>query len=229
MGNLENEEIIDVNIQNQRVDFAKETTSYGLGLRVIKDNKMGFAHTTDISSLEKTVENAVYNARCNESDKNFPGADKVTYDEGIFVGYRHFEYNNIKPLFPFGYGLSYTTFKYDNIRMESNLVSGEDPIRVFIELENTGNKEGAEVVQLYLHDVESSLSRPFKELKGFKKVFLKPKQKKTIKFELIREDLAFFDEELNDWLVENGNFKILIGSSSENIHLETEFNYSNQN
>lgn len=78
---LENEEIIDVNIQNQRVDFAKETTSYGLGLRVIKDNKMGFAHTTDISSLEKTVENAVYNARCNESDKNFCLAHKSKYPQ----------------------------------------------------------------------------------------------------------------------------------------------------
>ena len=93
-------------------------------------------------------------------------------------------------------------------------------------MENTGDIEGAEVVQLYLHDIESSLPRPFKELKGFKKILLKPKQKETISFELNRKDLAFFDDDLNDWAVENGRFKILIGSSSEEIHLETEFSYT---
>ncbi|MEJ2295879.1 MAG: fibronectin type III-like domain-contianing protein, partial [Candidatus Lokiarchaeota archaeon] len=133
---------------------------------------------------------------------------------------------NIKPLFPFGYGLSYTTFKYDKIKIEDNQVAGDETIRVSVELENTGNKEGAEVIQLYLHDTESRLPRPFKELKRFKKVFLKPQQKETINFELNHEDLAFFDEDLNDWVVENGSFKILIGSSSEDIRLETEFIYS---
>jgi beta-glucosidase len=111
--------------------------------------------------------------------------------------------------------------------MENNRVSGNETIRVFVELENTGNIEGAEVVQLYLHDPESKLVRPFKELKGFMKIFLKPQQKETISFDLSREDLAFFDEDLNDWVIEDGIFKILIGSSSEDIRLETEFNYTN--
>jgi beta-glucosidase len=111
--------------------------------------------------------------------------------------------------------------------MENNRVSGNETIRISVELENTGNNKGAEVVQLYLRDMKSSLPRPFKELKGFKKIFLKPNQKETINFELYREDLAFFDEEENAWVVENGTFKILIGSSSENIRLETEFNYFN--
>ncbi len=195
------------------------------GGRAIADILFGDVNPS--GKLPITFPKRLSDSPAHKSDKTFPGADKVFYDEGIFVGYRHFEYNDIKPLFPFGYGLSYTTFKYSNIKMENNRVSGNETIRVSVELENTGNNEGAEVVQLYLHDMESSLPRPFKELKGFKKIFLKPKQKETINFELYREDLAFFDEEENDWVVENGTFKILIGSSSEDIRLETEFNYSN--
>jgi beta-glucosidase len=185
-----------------------------------------FGDVSPSGKLPITFPKRLLDSPAHKSEKTFPGNGKVFYDEGIFVGYRHFEYNNIKPLFPFGYGLSYTTFKYDKIKIEDNQVAGDETIRVSVELENTGNKEGAEVIQLYLHDTESRLPRPFKELKRFKKVFLKPQQKETINFELNHEDLAFFDEDLNDWVVENGSFKILIGSSSEDIRLETEFIYS---
>ena len=196
------------------------------GGRAIADVLFGDVNPS--GKLPITFPKKLSDSPAHKSDKTYPGDDKVLYDEGIFVGYRHFEYNKIKPLFPFGYGLSYTTFRYNKIRMDSNQVSSNEIIRVSVELENTGSREGAEVVQLYLQDVESSLTRPVKELKGFKKIFLKPDQKETIYFELNREDLAFFDEELNDWDVENGKFKILIGSSSEDIRLETEFYYINQ-
>jgi beta-glucosidase len=195
------------------------------GGRAIADVLFGYVNPS--GKLPITFPKRILDSPAHKSDKTFPGTDKVLYDEGIFVGYRHFEHNKIKPLFPFGYGLSYTTFKYSNIKMENNRVSGNETIRVFVELENTGNIEGAEVVQLYLHDPESKLVRPFKELKGFMKIFLKPQQKETISFDLSREDLAFFDEDLNDWVIEDGIFKILIGSSSEDIRLETEFNYTN--
>lgn len=185
-----------------------------------------FGDVNPSGKLPITFPKQLSDSPAHKSEKTFPGAEKVFYEEGIFVGYRHFEYNNIKPLFPFGYGLTYTSFRYNKIKMENDLISGDEIIRVSFELENTGDNEGAEVVQLYLHDTESSLPRPFKELKGFKKIFLKPKQKETISFELSRKDLAFFDEDLNDWVVENGRFKILIGSSSEDIHLETEFSYT---
>jgi len=186
-----------------------------------------FGDVNPSGKLPITFPKRLSDSPAHKSDKTFPGNDKVLYDEGIFVGYRHFEYNKIKPLFPFGYGLSYTTFKYSKIKMENYTIAADETIRVSIELENIGAKGGAEVVQLYLHDVESCLPRPFKELKGFQKIFLQPKQKKIINFDLTRQDLAFFDENLNDWVVENGTFKILIGSSSEDIRLETEFYYSN--
>lgn len=196
------------------------------GGRAIADILFGVINPS--GKLPITFPKRLSDSPAHKSDKTYPGDDRVLYNEGIFVGYRHFEYNNIKPLFPFGYGLSYTNFKYDKITMEKNLVSGEESIKVSIELKNTGDREGAEVVQLYIQDIESSLPRPFKELKGFKKIFLKSSQKKTINFELHREDLAFFDENLNDWIVEDGRFKILIGSSSEDIGLETEFTYKNK-
>ena len=194
------------------------------GGRAIADILFGDVNPS--GKLPITFPKRLSDSPAHKSEKTFPGAEKVFYEEGIFVGYRYFEYNNIKPLFPFGYGLTYTTFKYNKIKMENDLISGDEIIRVSVELENTGDIEGAEVVQLYLHDIESSLPRPFKELKGFKKILLKPKQKETISFELNRKDLAFFDDDLNDWAVENGRFKILIGSSSEEIHLETEFSYT---
>jgi beta-glucosidase len=153
--------------------------------------------------------------------------ENIYYNEGIFVGYRHFDVKKIKPLFPFGHGLSYTSFHYDKIFMEKETYSGEENIHVSIELKNTGSNSGAEVVQLYLQDVESSLERPLKELKGFKKVFLEPGQKETIRFELMKEDLSFFHEGNDKWVVEDGLFKILIGSSSEDIRLKVDFTYEN--
>ncbi|MHA1291868.1 MAG: beta-glucosidase family protein [Promethearchaeota archaeon] len=158
---------------------------------------------------------------------NYDHEDKVYYDEDILVGYRYFDTKNIEPLFPFGHGLSYTTFDYSNLKIDKKKISGNEELKIMVDIKNTGNLDGAEVVQLYLQDVECSVKRPLKELKRFKKIFLKSGQKETILFSLKKEDLSFFDEQSKSWKAEKGLFKVLIGSSSRDIRLEGEFEYNN--
>jgi len=148
---------------------------------------------------------------------------KVTYKEGIFVGYRGYEKNNVEPLFPFGFGLSYTTFEYSNIKLSAAKISGPQKLTVSVDVKNTGKVEGKETVQLYIHDVESSLPRPAKELKGFAKVSLKPGEKKTVKIQIGKEELSFFDPAKHKWIAEPGEFEALIGSSSKDIKLKKSF------
>ena len=149
----------------------------------------------------------------------------VKYEEGIFVGYRHYDMKNIEPLYPFGYGLSYTKFSYDNLKINKESVSGDEIFTASVEISNTGDRAGAEVVQLYVQDAECSVERPPKELKGFKKVQLEPGAKKTILFELGKEDLSFYDEKENCWKAESGTFNILVGSSSRDIRQEGKIEY----
>jgi len=125
-----------------------------------------------------------------------------------------------KPLFPFGHGLSYTKFKYDNLRVKVN--EDEGKVIVSADIENIGDKEGDEVVQLYIHDVVASVARPVKELKGFKRITLKPREKQTVTFTLTLDDLAFYDINMKR-VVEPGVFEVLIGSSSEDIRLKGKF------
>ena len=161
------------------------------------------------------------------SERTYPGDEnlRVFYEEGIFIGYRHFDRKSIEPLFPFGHGLSYTKFNYDNLEISHDKVSHGETFNIIFDIMNSGERLGAEVVQLYIQDVECSVERPLKELKGFKKVKLTPNEKKTIKFELTKEDLSFFDENTNSWKAEKGQFNILIGSSSRDIRLQGEIEY----
>ncbi|MFH0838866.1 MAG: glycoside hydrolase family 3 C-terminal domain-containing protein [Candidatus Omnitrophota bacterium] len=156
---------------------------------------------------------------------NFPGANgRVNYAEGIFVGYRHFDKKNIKVLFPFGYGLSYTTFGYSNIKiLPGTLPNNELVVDVSADITNTGTRKGAEVVQLYISDKEASVERPPKELKGFARVVLKPGETKTVNFRLDKRSMAFYDLKKKDWVAEPGEFEVLIGSSSKDIHLKGTF------
>ena len=154
---------------------------------------------------------------------NYPGTKEVRYGEGIFVGYRYYDKKEIEPLFPFGHGLSYTTFEYTNLIVPEKVKTG-DSIHISVQIKNTGNQSGKEVVQFYVHDKESSLVRPPEELKGFKKVSLKPKESKTIKFTLNQRDLSFYDPYHAKWIAEAGEFEILIGSSSRHIYLKKSFN-----
>ncbi len=154
----------------------------------------------------------------------YPGVNGVGhYSEGVFVGYRHFDKHNIEPLFPFGHGLSYTTFQYANIRLSRNQIKAGEPLTIELQVKNTGKHEGAEVVQLYIQDVQASVQRPIKELKGFEKVSLKPGQAKVIKFELNDRSLAFYDPAQKRWMVEPGQFKVMVGSSSRDIRLSANF------
>lgn len=147
---------------------------------------------------------------------NYPGEKTVRYGEGIFVGYRWYDARAIEPLFPFGHGLSYTSFAYGKIDAPESIVKGE-PVKVSIALTNTGKVYGKEVVQLYISDKQSSVARPPKELKAFSKIGLEPGESNTVEFILTDRDFAFYDVETKEWVVEPGEFEILIGSSSRDI------------
>jgi beta-glucosidase len=149
---------------------------------------------------------------------------EIEYKEGIFVGYRYFDKHNLKPLFPFGYGLSYTEFSYGEPAVEADGVN----VSVRLDITNTGKCRGAEVVQLYVKDVECSVPRPPKELKGFEKVWLGPGETKTVSFELDDRAFSFFDEASGDWTVEPGEFELLIGSSSRDIRSQARVSLKQQ-
>lgn len=157
----------------------------------------------------------------------YPGTNgTVRYEEGLLVGYRWFDTKNIEPIFPFGHGLSYTTFEYANLKLvHSNNPNGAIVTAQF-EITNTGSRGGAEVAQVYVHQAKPSLPRPEKELKGFQKVFLKPGEKLTVSIPLPRSAFAFYSPEKGGWLAEQGAFTILVGSSSRDIRLKSDFNLS---
>ncbi len=145
----------------------------------------------------------------------------VEYKEGIFMGYRWFDRESIKPRFPFGFGLSYTTFGLKNAEAAIRNASAENPrVTISVEVANTGTREGAEVVQVYVGDAQSSVPRPVRELKGFQKVFLKPGESKTVTIDLGFRSFAFWDANSHLWNVEPGEFRIGIGTSSRDIHYE---------
>lgn len=156
----------------------------------------------------------------NPSYLNFPGeGDKVEYKEGVFVGYRYYDKKQIEPLFPFGFGLSYTNFEYSNLSIDKKEIKDTDTVSVRVNVKNTGSIAGKEIVQLYIKDVESSMIRPEKELKGFEKVELQPGEEKTVSFILNKRSFAYYNVEWKDWQVETGEFEILVGKSSKEIVL----------
>jgi beta-glucosidase len=152
----------------------------------------------------------------------YPGARDINYGEGIFVGYRYYDKRQIEPAFPFGHGLSYTDFWYGEVIAPDHVIPG-DNIPVKITVKNVGTRPGKEVVQLYIRDIEASLPRPVKELKGFKKVFLQPGEEKSIEFSLSMRNLAFYDPYQKDWIAEPGEYEILVGSSSRDIRAQARF------
>ena len=149
----------------------------------------------------------------------YPGQRQVFYGEGIFVGYRYYDTREVPVLFPFGHGLSYTSFEYSQLELPAQARIGETVV-VSLQVSNTGVRPGAEVVQLYVGDPQSSLPRPAKELKGFRKVVLQPGESQTLSFRLNNRAFAFYDPLRKDWLVEPGMFEILVGSSSADLRLK---------
>ena len=163
--------------------------------------------------------------------ESYPGIEREgkspqqQYLEDILVGYRWHDTKKIPAMFPFGHGLSYTTFEYGKASLSSNLMEGDKSITVTVPVTNIGKVAGKEVVQLYIADEKSSLPRPLKELKGFKKVELNPSQTKVVKFEITPDDLKFFDDKAHEWIAEPGKFKVYIGSSSTDIKSTLQFSY----
>jgi beta-glucosidase len=149
-----------------------------------------------------------------------PQADKkIPYREGIFLGYRHFDRIKTKPLFPFGHGLSYTTFKYSGLTVTPAVMPENGVVTVAFNITNTGKRQGAEVAQLYVGDGHAPVPRPVKELKGFAKVSLVPRQSKRVQITLDRRALSYFDETAQQWKAAPGNFDVLVASSAQHIKL----------
>jgi beta-glucosidase len=156
----------------------------------------------------------------NPSYLNFPGTEgKVEYKEGLFVGYRYYDTKDITPLFPFGFGLSYTSFEYNKIRVNKSKITDKETVQVSVMIKNLGNRAGKEIVQLYISKSDSKVTRPAKELKGFTKVYLEPGDEKVVTFTLDKRSFAYYNLNIKDWHVESGQYQIMIASSSKDIHL----------
>lgn len=159
-------------------------------------------------------------AHSSGSRRTYPGDDekKVYYDEGIYVGYRWFDEKNIEPLYPFGYGMSYTDFQYESANASKEIMVGsKDSIAIEVEIENTGERPGSEIVQVYSNDLEASVDRPPKELVGFAKTSLNPGEKGVALVEIKAQDLAYYDANRHEWVIEPGTFELMIGQSSRSI------------
>jgi len=146
----------------------------------------------------------------------------ANYTEGIFVGYSHYDKNDIEPLFPFGFGLSYIIFEFSNLKLSKTSMHKEDELIVEVTVKNSGNVD--EIVQLYISDKEASVEREVKSLNGFARVSLKAGESKTVSMKLDKSALSFYDVGSKLWIVEPGEFEVLIGNSSRNILLQETFN-----
>ncbi len=157
----------------------------------------------------------------------YPGINnQAQYSEGVFVGYRHYDQNNITPLFPFGYGLSYTTFAYNNLAISPGTASATSTVTVSLDVTNSGSRAGSEVVQLYLGIPSTNVSEPPKQLKGFQKVALQAGQTQHVSFSLSPQDFSYWDVNAHNWLVQNGTYSVMVGSSSRDIRQQGSFTVS---
>ncbi len=185
-----------------------------------------FGDVNPSGKLPLTFPKKLSDSPAHNSERSFPGVEeRVFYDEGIYVGYRYFDKEQIDPLFPFGYGLSYTTFNYENLKLDKEKFTKNDTVTVSLDIVNSGNRSGMEIIQLYIQDIKSSIDRPPKELKQFKKVKLEQNERKTVELTLNFDDFSFYDDSTHSWVVEPGTFNILLGSSSRDIHLQKEIEY----
>jgi beta-glucosidase len=157
---------------------------------------------------------------------NYPGENgRVLYGEGIYVGYRYYDKKAVAPLFPFGHGLSYTTFEYSNLRLNGESFGPGVQIEVQVDVTNSGSRAGQEVVQLYVRDEQAKVERPYQELKAFAKAALEPDETKTVTLQLNQQSLAFYDTAVHDWVTEPGVFELLVGSSSRDVRLRGRFEW----
>lgn len=174
-------------------------------------------------TFAKTIEDYPY---YEYGAKAYPGENKQAYySEGIYIGYRHFDTRKIEPQFPFGYGLSYTTFKYGKPTLSSPSITYGSPITVSVPVTNTGKMAGKEIVQLYISDLECSVDRPRKELKNFVKLDLAPGETKMASFTITLDDLKYYSETIHDWAIEPGTFRAYMSTNSSDEGCYVEFSY----
>ena len=169
----------------------------------------------------KLAETIPYKLSDNPSYLNFPGdGQKVEYKEGVFVGYRYYDTKEMPVRYPFGYGLSYTTFEYSDLQLSSDKIKDTDKLKVTLKVKNTGNRAGKEIVQLYVADKTGAASRPVKELRNFVKVELQPQEEKTVEMELDKRSFAWYNTDIHDWYAASGEYEILAAASSRDIRLK---------
>ena len=178
----------------------------------------------DINPSGKLPQTYPQRLQDNPAYLNYPGENgKVLYGEGLFVGYRYYDKKDIAPLFPFGYGLSYTSFAYANLQLGAAVYRPGEAVEVSLDVQNTGSRPGTEVVQLYVCDLKCSLVRPEQELKAFARVELAPGERKQVRFTLDERALAFYHPALSRWVAEPGTFEVRIGASSRDIRQAARF------
>ncbi|MBD3213280.1 MAG: hypothetical protein GF311_11790 [Candidatus Lokiarchaeota archaeon] len=181
-----------------------------------------FGEVSPSGKLPVTYPKKIGDHPAHKSERRFPGdldELKIYFDEGIYVGYRYFDKENIEPFFPFGHGLSYTEFKMSNIQIDKSVVKRGETFTISVDVENIGNRNGAEIVQIYISDEECSVDRPPKELQAFEKVYLEPREKRNIKIELNTSAFEFYSESEHKFKAEDGSFTIWVGSSSRDLPL----------
>ncbi len=176
----------------------------------------------------KLAESMPYKLSDNPSHLSFGDGENVRYQEGIFVGYRYYDAKEMPVAFPFGYGLSYTTFAYDHLRMDKSDITNSDMVKVSVDVTNTGDVEGKEIVQLYVGDLTDAARRPVRELKGYEKVSLLPGETKTVNFTLDYRSFAWYNEAIHDWYAASGDYEILIGASSRDLRLSGKIHLTSQ-
>jgi beta-glucosidase len=187
-----------------------------------------FGEINPSGKLPVTYPRRLQDHPAHKSKKRFPGdldELKIYFEEGIFVGYRYFDNHKIDPLFPFGYGLSYTKFQLSNIQVDKDKLQGKGSFSVTVDVENIGERSGAEIVQIYIGDDVCSVERPPKELQGFRKVYLQAQEKKTISITLDESSFEFYSKKHHKFLAEPGSFTIWAGTSSKDLPLSTKINY----
>lgn len=173
----------------------------------------------------KTSETYPLSFEENPTYGNYPGQPVVSeHKESVYIGYRYYDTAEKEVLFPFGYGLSYTTFEYSDLELSSSNIKDTDDLTVTFKIKNTGDVDGAEIAEIYVADQESTIFRPKKELRAFKKVFLKAGEEKEVSVTLSKRAFAFYNVELQDWQVETGLFDIMVGASSRDIRLTKAVN-----
>jgi beta-glucosidase len=187
-----------------------------------------FGEVNPSGKLPITMEKSLLD---NPTTANYPttsDALSITYTEGIFVGYRGYEKNHIVPQYPFGFGLSYTTFAYSDLKIAPPQLGGNNHVTVSFTVTNTGNLAGAEIAELYVGQQNPPIARPIKELKGFQKVFLQPGASQKVTLDLDQRSVAYFNTAIHQWDGLPGTYNVLVGASSQDIQLSGQFSVKSE-